>query len=106
MNVTVNARHMETTDALKQYVESKVVKLPRFYNSVQTIEVVLDLEADKPVVEIVAHAKRRRTFVARHRGESMYECVDVCLDKITGQLRRFKDRVRHRQDRPRAGAAQ
>lgn len=97
MNIVVKARHMDATDALKRYVESKVAKLQRFYDNVQSIEVTLDLEADKPVVEIVAQARRKHTFVASHRGENMYASVDECLDKVSEQVRRHKDRVRDRQ---------
>lgn len=97
MNITVNARHMEVTDSVRQYVETKVSKLPRFYDNIQSIEVKLDTEADKSFVEIVAYAKKKHTFVATHRDENMYASLDMCLDKITEQLRRFKDKVRDRQ---------
>ena len=97
MNITINARHMEVTDAIRQYIEGKVAKLPRFYDSVLDIEVVLDTQADKAMVEIVAHAKQKHTFVATHRDDSMYACVDACLDKVSEQLRRHKDKVRDRQ---------
>ncbi len=97
MDITVNARHMEVTDSIRKYVEAKAAKLPKFYDSAQSIEVVLDVEADKPVVEMVLTARRRNTFVASHRGDDMYACIDQCLHKITEQLRRHKDRVRDRQ---------
>ena len=97
MNIVVNARHMDVTAAMRQYVESKVSRLPRFYDNVQSVEVVLDIEAEKPSVEIVVTARRRNTFVATHRGDDMYACFDQCLDKITEQLRRHKDKVRDRQ---------
>lgn len=97
MNIIVNARHMEATDAIRSYVEEKVSKLTRFYDNVQSIEVVLDMDADQAFCEIIAHAIRRHTFVATHRDSNMYACVDVCLDKITEQLRRHKDKVRDRQ---------
>lgn len=100
MNIVVKARHMDATDALRQYAESKVSKLPRFYNHIQSIEVTLDMEANQPTVEIVATARRRNTFVATHRDEDMYACVDQCLDKIAEQIRRHKDKVRHRQGQP------
>jgi putative sigma-54 modulation protein len=87
---------MEATESLKSYVAEKVGKLPRFYDNVQKIEVILDKEADNAVCEIIAHAVRKHTFVATHREESLYACVDVCLDKITEQLRRHKDKVRDR----------
>jgi ribosomal subunit interface protein len=91
---------MEMTDAIRRHVEGKVAKLSRFYDNVQTIEVVLDKEADKPVVEIIVHAKFTNPFVASHRDDDMYVAVDQCLHKISEQLRRHKDRVRDRQGPP------
>ncbi|MDP7163105.1 MAG: ribosome-associated translation inhibitor RaiA [Phycisphaerae bacterium] len=100
MNIVVEARHMEVTDAMRQYVQTKAAKLPRYYGNVQSIEVILDMEADRPMAEIVVQASRKATFVAIAHNEDMYTCIDQCLHKITGQLRRHKDRVRDRQGMP------
>lgn len=100
MNITVNARHMEVTDAIRTFVEGKVAKLPRIYDDVQTIEVILDRDADELVAEIVAHARHKHTFVATHRDSDLYSSIDQCLDKIVGQLRRHKDKVRDHQGAP------
>jgi len=99
VNIVVKARHMDVTDALRQYAESKVSKLPRFYDNIQSVEVTLDMEANRPTVEMVVTARRRNTFVATHRHEDMYACVDQCFDKISEQIRRHKDKVRHRHSR-------
>lgn len=100
MKITVEARHMDVTGAMRDYVESKVAKLPRYYDSIQSIETVLDLEADQAVVEMVVTARRKSVFVATHREEDMYASVDQCLRKMTEQLRRHKDRVRDHQGPP------
>lgn len=100
MNILVNARHMEVTDAIRQFVESKVSKLPKYYDNVQSIEVHLDHEADHSVAEIVVTAKKRSTFVATHRDADLYASIDQCLQKVSEQLRRHKDRVRDRQGAP------
>lgn len=97
MNIMVNARHMDVTDAIRQFVEGKVSKLPKFYDSVQSVEVILDKQAEESVTEIVVTAKKRNTFVASHRDGDLYASIDQCLHKITEQLRRHKDRVRDRQ---------
>jgi putative sigma-54 modulation protein len=97
VDITVIGRHMEVTDAMRQYVESKAAKLPRFYDNVLTAEVILGMEADKAVVEIVVTANRKNTFVATHRDDVMYAGIDECLRKISEQLRRHKDKVRDRQ---------
>lgn len=94
MNVTVKARHMDITDSIRDYVETKADKLDRYLVGLQNAEVIIDMEADKPVVEIVARAKKKNTFVATHRDDDMYACIDVCLDKVIQQLRRHKDKLR------------
>jgi putative sigma-54 modulation protein len=88
---------MEVTEAIKRYVEIKAAKLPRFYDKIHTIDVTLNVEADKPSVEIVVSAKRKSVFVASQRGDDMYACVDQCLHKLSQQLRRHKARVRDHQ---------
>lgn len=97
MNITVKSPHMDVTDSMRQFVEGKTARLSKFYDGIQSVDVVLNMEADKAVVEIVVTAKRRNTFVASHRDDDLYACVDQCLHKVTEQLRRHKDRVRDRQ---------
>jgi len=91
---------MEVTDAIREFVEKKVAKLPRFYDNVQQIQVHLSREADHSVAEIVVTAKKRNTFVASHRDPDLYASVDHCLQKLSEQLRRHKDRVRDRKATP------
>ena len=100
MKIAVEARHMHLTEAMRQYVEGKIEKLPRFYDSILSIAATLDVEADQPVVEIHVTARQKHTFVARQRGEDLYACVDRCVDKITQQIRRHKDRVRGHRPAP------
>lgn len=110
MNVTVNARHMEITDALREYVEKKIAKLPKYYDNIDAIDIVLDVEGGQPAVEIKAHARRRQTFVAHHRVDNtngregdMYSAIDGCVEKAAEQIRRHKDKVRDRHvDKPQA----
>lgn len=100
MNVVVKAPHMEVTEAMRQYVEGKLDKLPRYYDGILTAEAVLDRQADDAVVEIVVTARRKTTFVATQRGPDLYACVDGCMDNVVEQLRRHKDKVRDRQGPP------
>ena len=91
---------MEVTDAIRTYVEEKVSKLTRLYDHVVSCDVILNTEAGKAVTEIVVNAARKHTFVATHRDDNLYASIDQCLDKMSMQLRRFKDKVRDRQGTP------
>jgi putative sigma-54 modulation protein len=97
VNIVVNARHMEVTDSIRQFVEGKVAKLPKYLDNILSIEVILDKEAQQAVTEIVVTAKKKHTFVATHRDDDLYTSVDQCLHKISRQLREHKDRTRDRQ---------
>lgn len=94
MNIVIEARHMEVTSSIRDYVETKAEKLPKYYDNIHSIEVTLDLEADQPMCEIIVHGGKKITFVASARNADMYTCIDQCLHKVAEQLRRHKDRVR------------
>ena len=88
---------MAMTAPMRQYAQEKAEKLPRYYDGLQSVDVILDMEAGLFAVEIVASGKRKRVFVAHHRGDDMYACVDQCCHKLEEQLRRHKGRIRHHQ---------
>ncbi len=100
MKIVVRARHTVVTDDIRKRVEAKAEKLSRYLGEIQTVEVTLDMEADKPFVEIVATARKKTTFVATARDHDMIACFDHCLHKISEQIRRHKDKVRNRQSLP------
>ena len=97
MKVFVEGRHLEMTAAMRQYAQEKAEKLPRYYGGLRSVDVTLDMEAGLFSVEMVASGKRKRVFVAHHRADDMYACVDQCSHKLEEQLRRHKDQVRHHQ---------
>ena len=97
MNIIVEARHMDVTEAIRTYVRSKVERLPRYYDGIMSVEVILDIEAEHTVVEMVVKAKRKATFVATHRDQDLYAGFDQCLAKIVEQIRRHKDKIRNHQ---------
>jgi len=85
---------MDASNALRDYAEGKVQKLPRYFDGVQSVEVIMEMEAGKSKAEVIVQASRKTTFVAHHREEDMYACIDQCMDKITEQIRRHKDKLR------------
>ena len=82
MNIKVNARHMDITQAMREYAEDKATKLQRFYDKIISIEVVLDTDGGTPTAEAVVIASRNQTFIAAHRGEDMYGCIDNAIHKV------------------------
>ncbi len=96
MNIIVNARHMEITPQMRDYALDKASKLPRYFDRIMSIEVILDQEGGAPTCEVIVDASRTARFIGTHRGEDVYGCVDNAIHKVEEQIRRHKDKVRDR----------
>jgi putative sigma-54 modulation protein len=94
--VTISGRHMEVTEALKNYAEQKATKLSKYYDLIQEIEVVLDAQKDSTKVEMIVNAEHNGVFIARHDSGDAYACIDGCVDKLERQLTDHKEKFRNR----------
>jgi putative sigma-54 modulation protein len=95
MLVTVTGKHIEITDAIRTHAEQKVEKLPRYYNSLSHIEVVVEgNEGGNQSVEIIAHAEHNELLVAKELGTDTYRCIDMAAHKLERQLIKIKEKQR------------
>lgn len=102
MQVTVTGRHMAVTDAVRSYCEEKAARLPRFLDRILAIELILEGKDGVHAAEIIVHSAGAQPFVATERHEDLYAAIDLLVDKIEEQLRRYKERHRNRKHPPRA----
>ena len=96
MLFTIAGRHIDVTEAIKEHAEEKTSKLPRYYNSVNRVEVII--EGNKGIntgVEIIARAEHNKVFIAKETGEDAYKCIDLAVHKLERQLRRQKEKERN-----------
>lgn len=97
MELRIAGRHLEITPAIRQYAEEKAARLPKFYDLVQTVEMILDgHESKQKRAEIVVIAEHKNRFVAHHEGEDLYGCIDQAIHKLQLQLTAHKERFRNR----------
>ncbi len=97
MDITISGRHLEITDAIRTYAQEKAGKLPKYYDLIQQIDVVLDgHDAKQKRAEIVVIAEHKNRFVAHHEGDDLYGCIDQAMHKLQLQLTAHKERFRNR----------
>lgn len=95
MRIEVTGRHFDLTEAIEKYAESKAEKLPKYYNGVQEIEIVLEeLPHSEFLSEVRVDVVKHSTFVASSKGEDVYGCIDQSMDKMTRQLTDFKKKLK------------
>ena len=106
MQLNITFRQMESSESLKAYAREKVERVDRYLDRAGEAHVVLSLERHLHHADITIHSG---AFVLRGRekSEDMYASLDLAMDKIERQLRRYKEklknhhgreRVHHRQD--------
>lgn len=96
MNIRVTGRHVEVTEEVREYVSAKTAKLPRFYDRIHEIEVILDHESEQFTAEMIVRAGRKHTFVARETGPDTFALIDLVTEKLERQLTRHKEKNRNR----------
>lgn len=105
MLFTLTGKHVEITDAIRNHAQEKIEKLPRYYDSINQIEVIIEgNEGGKPSVEIIARGEHSNVFIARETGDDTYACIDLAAHKLERQLRRKKEKQRNNKHIP--GAAE
>jgi len=91
----ITGKHVEITEALRAHAQDKTSKLPRFYSSINQVEVIIDgNDGGKISVEIIARGGHSNVFVVTESGEDAYACIDVAVHKLERQLRRKKEKQR------------
>lgn len=96
MQTLITGRHVEITNGLKTYAEQKAARLPRYYDRVQNVEIIVEKEADQFAVEMIVNAAGTAPFVAKISSEDIFGCIDLLVDKLERQLTKHKERFRNR----------
>ena len=102
MNINIVFRHMETTEALKQYAIEKVSKIKKYIDAPIEVHVVLSVEKFRHIAEVTFTI---HGFVVKGQEETedMYAAIDMVTDKIERQVRKYKDRLKNKRG---AGSAE
>ncbi len=92
--VTVTFRHLEATNALREYAIEKVSKVKKYFDGPQEINVVLSSEKHRYTVEITLTANRA-VINAKEETDDMYSAIDLAVDKVYRQIKRHKEKLKH-----------
>jgi putative sigma-54 modulation protein len=98
--VRITGRHVQVTEAIRSYAESKLGNLHLDYPRIIEAHVILDIEKYRQYAEIVLHCNNHITLEAAAETSDMYASIDAAIDKIAQQMRKYKTRIL-RSHRPR-----
>lgn len=96
MRIKVSGRHMDVAEPLKAYVTEKAGKLERFYDRLQSVEIIFDQDGPDHRCELIATADHHTTFVAKEKHGDAFACLDAAVKDLERQITRHKEKFRNR----------
>lgn len=93
MEIIIHARHLDATEAIKNYINKKASKLSKYSSKINKIQFTLKIEGTNNIVEAICSAKRA-TVVAEAKNADMYAAIDLVMDKLEKQIVRQKEKLK------------
>ncbi len=92
MQIEITGHHVDITDALRDYIQSKFSKLKRHFDKVINVHVILTVEKKVQKVEATLHMSGNDVH-AEAESEDMYASVDTLIDKLDRQIMKHKEKM-------------
>ncbi len=89
MQIAITFRHLESSEAVKTYVNEKVGKLQKFLRSPLKATVTLSVEKGVMIAEVNVNAGSEH-YTAKDSSENMHASIDRVIDKLLHQVQHVK----------------
>ncbi len=92
MQIRTTARHFDLTDDLKNFAEKQIGKLEKYFNHIIDSHLILEMEKSRMSAELKVKVYGT-ILTSKHRSFDMYDSVEKVIDKMEGQLKRYKGKL-------------
>ena len=95
LTFNIRGENIEVTPALREYCESKIVKLEKYFNEDinATANINLKVYNDRRTKVEVTIPMKNLTLRAEDRNDDMYVAIDQIVSKLERQIRKHKTKV-------------
>ena len=98
MQIDFRGRNLDLTEALKEYASKRLNKLDRYFDRVGQLEVSFSVESNPRIkarnrVEVTSNLPGGGTLRAEEAADDMYAAVDLVVEKLERQVKKYKERL-------------
>ncbi len=93
MQINLSGHHVEITDSLRNYVNTKFERIERHFDQMTHVHVVLAVENKRQKAEVNVHVANADLH-AEAVNEDMYAAIDALTDKLDRQIRKHKEKLK------------
>ena len=95
MQINLSGHHIEITDPLRDFVNSKFAKLERHFEQINNVQVILTVEKLNQVAEAKLNVNGGEIF-ANSQQADMYAAIDTLIDKLDRQIIKHKEKLNNK----------
>ena len=95
MKVMITAKNYKPSERLQENIEKKFSKLEKYFQDDVTANVIVSKFKDKTKLEATINAKQA-IFRAEEISDNVYEAMDVIIDRLSQQMKKFKGKLEAR----------
>ena len=93
MQINLTGHHVEITDSLRNYVDTKFSKLERHFDHISNVHVILNVEKLNQKAEATVHLSGAEVF-ASSENTDMYAAIDSMVDILDRQVIKHKEKLK------------
>jgi len=94
MQLSTTFRHMDASQAVREYSEEKLEKIRKYFPDPIMIHVVMSTERFHHKVDVNVQLHNGFKLAGTETTENMYSSIDLVSAKIERQVRRYKEKLR------------
>jgi putative sigma-54 modulation protein len=94
MRINLTTRHGNIPDGLKEYIETSVKKLKKYYDGIVDADVELDYEKRLQTVDFRVHV-HGTILKTVAKTDNLHKSIDEAITRIEVQLKKYKGRKRN-----------
>ncbi len=93
MQIQVTFRHVEPSEALKEYANDKVGKIQKYLDGPVEAQVTLGVEKHRHMADVVIYASGFKIHGQETTGD-LYSAIDLVMDKLDKQVKRYREKLK------------
>lgn len=93
MQINITGHHLEITDSIRDYVNSKLDRLGNHHDRITNTHVILSVDKLEQKAEATLHVSGKDIF-ADACSDDLYAAIDALADKLDRQLIKHKEKMR------------
>ncbi len=94
MKITIHGDHIKITEAIKEYVETKLKKIDKYFATESDVDVIVKVRVrgEEQIIEVTVPTKLF-TIRAEETSDDLYTAIDLVQKKLESQIKKNKAKI-------------